>query len=110
MQHPLQITIRDIPHTEILEDQIREKADKLEHFCDRIIRCRVVLDMPQRSQHQGKKYNVRIDIKVPKEELVINRLPNENVFTALDEAFDAARRKLLRHMHRLRGEVKNHHY
>ena len=37
MQIPLQVTFRDMPPSDAVESRIREKADKLGRFYDRII-------------------------------------------------------------------------
>jgi len=43
MQLPLQISFRDIPPSAAVEAKIRERADKLERYYDRINGCRVVI-------------------------------------------------------------------
>ena len=73
MQTPLQITIRDIEHSDALETHIRDKAKKLEEFFERITSCRVIVEMPHKHHHQGKQFKVRIDIGVPGSEIVVNR-------------------------------------
>lgn len=108
MQHPLQITILNVPNSGILDQKIRLNANKLEHYYNNITRCRVVVDMPEKKHHQGKLFNVRINISVPEDELVINRHNNENVFIAIREAFHAAQQMLLEHKEKIHGEVKVH--
>ena len=39
MNIPLQITSRNFDLTDAIETAIRERAEKLERMCDRIIRC-----------------------------------------------------------------------
>ena len=46
MTVPLQITFRNMDSTEVIEDEIRDKASKLDHFYDRITSCRVVVEVP----------------------------------------------------------------
>lgn len=108
MHTPLQITIRDVDHSDALETHIREKADKLSEFFARIISCRVVVEMPHKHHHQGKQFNVRIDISVPGGEIVVNKDSNEDVYVALRDAFDAAKRQLEDHARKMRGNVKTH--
>jgi ribosomal subunit interface protein len=108
MQLPLQITIRDIDHSEALETHIREKAKKLEEFFTHIMSCRVVVEMPHKHHHQGKQFNVRIDIGVPGHEIVVNRDHAEDVQVALRDAFDAAKRQLEDYARKLHGKVKTH--
>jgi ribosomal subunit interface protein len=108
MKIPLQITTRDIPHSGAIEQMIREKATKLELFCDRLMSCHVVVESPQRHRHQGKLYNVRIDMAVPGTVMAVNREENLDIYVAVRDAFNAARRQLKSYMHRYRGEVKAH--
>ena len=108
MQIPLQITIRDMEHSDALETHIRDKADKLNEFFDRIMSCRVVVEMPHKHHHQGKQFNVRIDIGVPGSEIVVNRDHAEDVYVALRDAFDAAKRQLEDYARKLHGNVKAH--
>lgn len=108
MKTPLQITFRDMERSDALETHIREKADKLETFFDPIMSCRVVVEMPHQHKHQGKFFNVRLDIGVPGSEIVVNRDQHEDVYVALRDAFDAAGRQLKDYARRLHGETKVH--
>lgn len=108
MQTPLQITVRDVPQSEAVEARIRQKVDKLEEFFSHIISCRVVVEAPHRHKHQGKQYTLRIDIGVPGHEIVVNRDHHEDVFVALRDGFDAAKRQLEEFARRNRRETKTH--
>jgi ribosome-associated translation inhibitor RaiA len=137
MTNPLQITFRNMAPSEAIEKHVREKAAKLESFCERIISCRVIVEAPHRHHHKGKAYQVRIDLSVPGREIVINRAPkrlsaakvgdgsqsekdwvenhrpskhgaHEDVYVAIRDAFNAAARKLQDHMRRLSSVVKTH--
>lgn len=94
MEVTLQITTRDVPHSDALESHIREKAAKLEKFYPHIMSCRIVVELPHKHHHQGRLYDVHIDITVPGGELVVNRVANEDVYVAVRDAFDAAKRQL----------------
>ena len=108
MQIPLQVTIRDIDHSDMLEAHIREKAKKLDEFFEHIMSCHVVVEVPHKHHHQGKQFNVRIDITVPGSEIVVNRDQHEDVYVALRDAFDAAKRKLEDYARKVRGDIKTH--
>lgn len=108
MSAMLQITIRDVPHSEALDAKIREKAEKLEKFYPHIMRCRVVVEVPHKHKHQGRNFNVRLDITVPGNELVVNRDADEDVYVAVRDAFDAAKRQLDDYARRQRHDVKAH--
>lgn len=108
MKLPLQITTRNLSLSEAAETTIREKAAKLETFCDHIMSCRVLVEVPHRHKHHGVFYNVRIDLTVPGNELVVKREPNEDLYVAIRDSFDAARRQLQAFSRRRRGETKVH--
>ncbi len=97
MKLPLQITSRNVSLSENAEQTIREKAAKLDQVYDRIMGCRVLVEAPHRHQQHGNQYNVRLDITVPGSEIVIKREENEDLYVAIRDAFDAARRKIKEH-------------
>jgi ribosomal subunit interface protein len=108
MKLPLQITVRNVSISAAVEEDIREKAAKLDVYYDQIMGCRVVVEAPHRHSHQGISYNVRIDLTVPGAELVVKREPDEDIYVAVRDAFDAARRQLEDFARHQRGEVKSH--
>src|SRR4030095_1748960 len=75
MEIPLQITLRNMPPSQAIEDNIGEKVSKLESFYDRIMSCRVIVEVPHRHHRKGKAYEGSIDLTVPGGERVINRSP-----------------------------------
>ncbi len=95
MKLPLQITTRNVSLSEAAEEAIREKASKLETFYDHIMSCRVLVEVPHRHKQHGIAYNVRVDITVPGNEIVVKREPNEDLYVAIRDSFDAARRHVL---------------
>jgi len=108
MRLPLQISFRNMHHSEAVERAIVDRAERLQHFSDRIMGCRVVVETRHR-HHQGNLYHVRIDLTMPGHEIVVGREPAlhhacEDVYVAVRDAFDAARRRLedyaRRHDHR----------
>src|SRR5512143_2668107 len=75
MEIPLKITFRNMPPSKAIEANIEEKAAKLDSLYDGIMSCRVIVEAPHRHHHKGKAYQVRVDITVPGDEIVINRAP-----------------------------------
>jgi len=113
MQLSLQLSFRDMEPSAAVESAIREKAAKLEEFCDRITSARIVVESPHRRHHQGKLYHVRIDLRVPGREIVVSREPSEHhayedVYVAIRDAFDGARRQLEDYAREMRGAIKTH--
>ncbi len=95
---PLQTTFRNMAHSEAVERSIGKHLQSLGRFRDWIVGCRVVVEARDQSQ-QGTLFHVRIGLTVPGGGIVVGREPvahraHEDVFSALQEAFDAARRQL----------------
>lgn len=108
MQLPVQITYRGMPSSAAIEDAVRDRVAKLEQFHSRIMSCRVVIEQPGKHKRQGKEFVVHVDLKVPGGEIAVNRDHHEDVYVALRDAFDAARRKLEDTAREKRGDVKHH--
>lgn len=108
MEIPLQISLNGIAHSDSVYNAIRDKAAKLQRYHDRIMSCRVVLELAGRHKSKGKQYTVRIDLKVPGGELAVTREHDEDLQVALRDAFDAARRQLEDYVRTQRGDVKQH--
>lgn len=105
---PVQLTVRDLPLTSAIETHIRKKAEKLQRFYNRICSCHVVIELPQKHKHQGKLYNVRIDLIVPGKELVVTHKNNEDLYVAIRDAFQAVERQLEEYSRKRHGRVKTH--
>jgi cold shock CspA family protein len=129
---PTQITFRGLSHDAALEDEVRERVSWLEQFYTGIVRCRVLVEVPHRHRHDGRHFHVRIEVTVPGgAPIVVSHEPSlharlkdvedeahhkedeiESVHryarVAIDEAFDAARRRLEDFAREQRGTVKAH--
>jgi cold shock CspA family protein len=113
MRLPLQIAFHNLSPSAEIEAKIRAEAERLDDFHDRIMSCRVVVDVPHRHHQAGNFYQVRIDLKVPGEELAVRREPSEQIDhrhpeLAIRDAFDEARRQLEDYARRQRGQIKVH--
>lgn len=111
MEFPLEITFRDIPSIPKVEEEIRDRATKLQQLYGRIVLCRVVIEAPHRHHHKGNLYQVRIHLGVPGEDLYVNREggnhAHEDVHVAVRDAFQAAHRQLLDYVDRRHGRTKS---
>lgn len=95
MQLQLQISGRNIDVSEELEAAIRREAEKLEKFFPRIMGCRVLVEAQHKfASGEAVAYAVRIDLTVPQGEIPTTRQSDDVLWTALQGAFDAARRQL----------------
>ncbi len=130
MTLPPQITIRNIQPVPNLEPAVSKEIAVLERFFHRIMSCRVMIEEAG-NRGFGGSYHVRIDLGVPNEELVVERLPTlhkrlqeteaskktkqsevkrtrRDVRRAIHEAFHEMRRRLQDYTRRLQGQTKRH--
>ncbi len=129
---PTQINFRGLAHSETIEADIHERIAWLEQFYGGIVRCRVLVEIPHRHRHDGRHFQVRIDITVPGgAPIVVSHEPSLHgplkdaaeaehskdteidalhryAHVAIHEAFDAARRQLQDFAREQRGVIKTH--
>ncbi|HYB50073.1 MAG TPA: HPF/RaiA family ribosome-associated protein [Burkholderiaceae bacterium] len=108
MKIPLVVAVRGFEHSEALEAAVREHARKLELFHSNVTSCRVHVEQFGKHHHQGRQFTVRIDVRVPGKEIVVSRDHHEDVYVALRDAFDSARRQIEDTVREHRGQVKVH--
>ncbi len=125
-----QVTFRNVEASTEIEAEVRKEAARLDKFFPRIMSCRVAVEGPAKP-HYGGLYRVRIDLGVPGEELVVERIPNlqatlervdaekktkryeprrelRDVSRAIHDAFHEMRRRLQDYVRRIQGETKAH--
>jgi cold shock CspA family protein len=113
MHLPLQITFRHMEPSPALEERIRQLAERLDHYSQEIMSCRVVIEAPHKHHHQGSLYTVHLDITSPSGEIAVTRdqhdkHAHEDAHVALRDAFRAAERQLEQRVQKLRRETKEH--
>jgi len=113
MTLPLQITFRHMEPSSALEQRVRKLMSRLEKISTHILRCHVVVEAPHQHSRQGTLFELRIEITVPEEEIVIDRAhpidhSHEDPYVALRDLYRAARRKLVEYERIRRQEVKSH--
>lgn len=113
MQQPLQITFRNLAHSDAVEARLREKAAQLEHYCDEIISCHVIVEAPHRQHQNGNLFSVRVDMYLPEKHLVVSRdrhddHAHQDVYVAIRDTFHAAYRQLEDYAQKRRRQVKRH--
>jgi ribosomal subunit interface protein len=111
MESPVQLTFRDMPPSPALAAHVERRAAKLDTYFNRIVKCHVVVEAPNRHSKQGKRYHVRIDLHVPGKELVVSKNPDaskEDAHAAVDDAFGDAERVLEEHARQLQADTKTH--
>jgi ribosomal subunit interface protein len=112
-QTQIQVTFRELAHSDAIEAYVRKHAAKLERFSGRITGCHVVLEEPHRHQLSGRHFRVRIDLVVPGGEVVVSQAPDgdatsEDAYAAIDQAFDRSVRRLEDFERRRSRNVRRH--
>jgi ribosome-associated translation inhibitor RaiA len=100
MHNPVEIALRGIPASTKVERYIDEQARKLDSVCDRIRSCQVVVEALPRERQRGAQIAVRLIITLPGTEVVVNREHDDDVYTAVRDAFAAAGLQLKDYMRR----------
>jgi cold shock CspA family protein len=113
MKLPLQISFHNTEPLPGIEEDIRDRAIRLDRYCDHIMSCRVVIDMPHKHHRTGNLYQIRLDITVPGDEIAVTREAPEHeaakgLTAAIKDAFNAADRLLEDYVRRQRQDVKHH--
>lgn len=108
-----QITWRNIDQSDAVEADIRDKTEKLEQFYDKILSIKVTVEASYRRHYKGNLYRIHIVVEVPDKDIVVTRDPaedhaHEDIYVAIRDAFDAARRQLQDYARIRRGKVKHH--
>lgn len=111
MTFPVQVSFQQMPPSPALRARIRELAARFERFSPNILHCRVRVERPAQHKQQGALHHIHIDIAVPDEQIVIRHShpldsAHEDVYVAVRDAFNAARRRLEDYERRRRGAVK----
>jgi ribosome-associated translation inhibitor RaiA len=107
MSSHLQVTFRGLPPSDAIEERIRERTEKLISLYDRIISCHVLVEAPHAHQHKGNVYEIHINLRVPRHDIVVSRgaalnHAHEDAYVAVRDAFDAAERQLEDYVRRQR--------
>ena len=113
MHPPIQITFRHIEQSQAIEQYVRSRATKLDAFSRHAHSCRVAIEKPHAHAHHGNHYRVRIDIGVAGGALIVGHSREtdrnyEDLYAAIDDAFDVMGRRLQDFVCRQRGSVKFH--
>lgn len=114
MQIPVEVTFKDLDHSEAVEAKVREEAQKLERFFSHITSCRVVIEAPHKHQARGRLFHVGIHLTVPPGKAIdVTKAHAEDprhadVNVAIRDSFKAAARRLEDYARKLRGDVKTH--
>jgi ribosomal subunit interface protein len=82
------------------------KIEKLDLFSEDLMACRVTIELADKHKRQGRTFNVRVGLTMPGREIVVDRAHDEDLYVAMREAFDDAKRQLEDAVRRVRDQVK----
>lgn len=125
------VNFRGIRPSAELEDEIRRRIARLRTFREGIVGCRVLVALSDRHHVAGGRFDVRIDLTVPRGHLTVSHAASprasareleqqkyskrdeldrehRHALVAVREAFEVARRRLQDFTRRQRGRVKTH--
>lgn len=113
MQTPARISFKGLPHSDAIESEVQKKVRKLEKLYPNIISCHVVIDAGHHHHHKGNLYNVHVRVAVPEREIVVSRdqhdkQEHKDMYVAIRDAFNAARRQLEDYNRVRHRQVKSH--
>ncbi len=123
MPTPLQIVFRHTDPSPAVTQRVELEAAKLGRLCGDITRCRVVIEAPHPHHRHGGRFSVRIELRIPRHEIVVHHdpavhrppagsplgeadAPHKDVYITIRDAFDVARRRLEDQVRRPRTKLK----
>jgi len=115
MDIPLELSFHNIEASDALKTAVAEHVAKLEQLHDHIIGCRVVIEMPHKSQKaSGNQPDVHIVVRVPGKEIVVSKelahaghkKSATDAYAVLDNAFAVAASRLKDYRRVSHGDVK----
>jgi putative sigma-54 modulation protein len=111
MDVPVEIAFRHLESSEAVENRIHEHIEKLKQVFDRLVSCRVTVEMV--SGHRGgRKFLVTVEANVPGKAYFVGRSSNDeahlhdDVYLAIRDAFSATRRQLKDHSEKVRADKR----
>jgi ribosomal subunit interface protein len=113
MEVPLRLTFKNLDPSDAVASHVRELLGRLQKFHPRIVSCLVIIEVPHRNHQKGNLYLIHIILNIPGGELAVKQhqklaVANQDIYVAINEAFDRAKRALEEHNRIQQGQVKRH--
>lgn len=108
----IEITYRGMDSSPSVTARAEEHAADLIAHAPEIVGCRVVIEAPTAHHHHGQPFHVRLHVEIPGDDIVIDREPgrgadaHQDVYVALTDAFQVARRRLEESNRKRREETR----
>ncbi|WP_197038326.1 HPF/RaiA family ribosome-associated protein [Billgrantia saliphila] len=116
MQTPLEINYQHVSRSEWIDDYVRSRVAKLEHFNRDIVSCRVVIEQTQNPHRTGNPYRALVEVNLPaKGELVAEKSdkvtdPQIQLRPIIRGAFEAMEKQLKKQTAKRDGKVKQRYH
>lgn len=99
-QTPFEVAYRAVEPSAAVERRVLRGLARIRQVAPRIVRCRITIGMRHHGSRKGDLYHVSVDLTVPGQEVAVTRTPptqkaGDALCTAVDEAFETARLRLL---------------
>ncbi|MEO7163874.1 MAG: HPF/RaiA family ribosome-associated protein, partial [Bdellovibrionia bacterium] len=113
MEVPLRLTFKNLDPSNAVASHVRELLDRLAKFYPRIVSCLVIIEVPHRNHQKGNLFLIHIILNIPGGELAIKQhqklaVANQDIYVAIHEAFDRAKRGLDEHNQIQNRQIKKH--
>ena len=105
---------RNMEPSDAIKEKVADRMAWLEGHHTRITHLKVTIEAPHRNHQKGKIYHVKIAVGLPgRPDLLVSHEPeanhaHEDVYVAIRDAFDAARRQLKDISDVRNGKTKTH--
>jgi ribosome-associated translation inhibitor RaiA len=94
MKLPLDLRFIGLKPSEAVESAVHARIGHLESLCPDVTAWRVTVQQQHAPDTQGRPFAVRVEVILPRQEVAFTRVHDEDVYVALRDAFDAARRNM----------------
>lgn len=110
---PFEIAYRNVEPSRTVERHVLKGMDTLASMASHAISCEVMVEQRNPRHRLGNLYQVRIDLSLPGDRVVVSRTPpehqeHETLVTAINDAFQQLRRRLVDTQEVGQGKVKRH--
>ncbi|NCT66236.1 MAG: ribosome-associated translation inhibitor RaiA [Rhodanobacteraceae bacterium] len=113
MAIPTTVTFDGLAKSDALEACVLEHVARLERLAADILTCRTVISLDEHRHHQGNRFSVQVRLTMRGHEIEASSGPlvdgrYEDPYVAVNDAFEALRRRIEDQVRRRRGDVKTH--
>lgn len=111
MDVPVEIAFRHLESSEAVENRIHEHIGKLKQVFDRLVSCRVTVELVS-GHRKGRKFVVTVEANVPGKAFFVGHSSkdeehmHDDVYLAIRDAFGAVRRQLRDYSDKTRADKR----